>query len=294
MIGLEERRVRLVLLIIPALVFCLGSASIAEAAGYAGAEACAQCHEDVADDFNTTAHGRAGAHTWGDAASCESCHGPGEAHVDSGGESGLLSPASMDADETNELCLNCHAGGSARHWKGSDHENLDVSCVSCHNMHTPWTNDKALSNKREIALCLSCHADMKKHLNQRSHHPMKEGAMACSDCHSPHGSPAEAAIAALSVNDKCYECHMEKRGPFLWEHAPVREDCTVCHDPHGSNQKNLLVKAAPRLCQSCHLLGHHQTVAGTPGQTLNINRSCLNCHLAIHGSNHPAGIVLMR
>ena len=26
----------------------------------------------------------------------------------------------------------------------------------------------------------------------------------------------------------------EKRGPFLWEHAPVVENCTNCHTPHGS------------------------------------------------------------
>ena len=87
---------------------------------------------------------------------------------------------------------------------------------------------------------------------------------------------------------------MEKRGPDLWEHIPVRENCMVCHSPHGSNQRNLLVKSAPRLCQSCHLLGHHQTVAGTAKQIWNVNRSCLNCHPAIHGSNHPSGIVLMR
>jgi len=209
-----------------------------------------------------------------------------------GDGSNILNPAE-DGDAA-DLCLSCHAGSEARYWTGSTHQKFSVSCGACHSVHSSWTDDKALANKNETDLCLSCHTDMRKHLHQRSSHPMRDGQMACSDCHTPHGSPAKSAIAALSVNDKCYQCHMEKRGPFLWEHVPVREDCMVCHDAHGSNQTNLLVKSAPRLCQSCHLLGHHQTVPGTPNQMWNTNRSCLNCHPQIHGSNHPSGIVLMR
>jgi predicted CXXCH cytochrome family protein len=44
----------------------------------------------------------------------------------------------------------------------------------------------------------------------------------------------------------------EKRGPFLWEHAPVRESCLNCHSPHGSNHEKLLTTALPMLCQECH------------------------------------------
>ena len=32
-------------------------------------------------------------------------------------------------------------------------------------------------------------------------------------------------LKEASVNDNCYKCHAEKRGPFLWEHPPVRENC---------------------------------------------------------------------
>jgi predicted CXXCH cytochrome family protein len=58
-------------------------------------------------------------------------------------------------------------------------------------------------------------------------------------------------LLEATVNDTCYQCHAEKRGPFLWEHAPVREDCTNCHSPHGSTQPSLLKartpwRAAPR------------------------------------------------
>ena len=118
--------------------------------------------------------------------------------------------------------------------------------------------------------------------------------MSCVSCHSPHGSAAIGEISALTPNDKCYQCHAEKRGPFLFPHQPVAEDCGKCHSPHGSNQASMLVASAPRLCQSCHLFGHHQTVPGQSGQVWNMSRSCVNCHARIHGSNHPSGVIFLR
>ena len=91
--------------------------------------------------------------------------------------------------------------------------------------------------------------------------PLPEGKMSCVDCHNPHGSATRSLLNADSVNDVCYTCHAEKRGPFLWEHAPVRESCVNCHQPHGSNHDKLLVGARPYLCQQCHNLsvGHSGT-----------------------------------
>ncbi len=86
-----------------------------------------------------------------------------------------------------------------------------------------------------------------------SHMPMREGKIVCTDCHNPHGSYSEKLLRANSVNENCYTCHAEKRGPFLWEHAPVRENCLNCHDPHGSiNEyllKSLAAAAVPALPQ---------------------------------------------
>jgi predicted CXXCH cytochrome family protein len=59
-----------------------------------------------------------------------------------------------------------------------------------------------------------------------------------------------------TITETCYTCHAEKRGPFLWEHAPVVEDCTNCHSPHGSNVTPLLKTRAPMLCQTCHTSDH--------------------------------------
>ena len=104
-----------------------------------------------------------------------------------------------------------------------------------------------------------------------------------------------------TTNETCYECHQDKRGPHLWEHAPVVEDCSLCHLPHGSVNQALLVKRPPLLCQACHSQAGHpsvpHTTAGLPSgnpSAMLLNGSCLNCHSQVHGSNHPSGANLMR
>ena len=111
----------------------------------------------------------------------------------------------------------------------------------------------------------------------------------------------DALARRATVNDTCLACHAELRGPFLWEHAPVVEDCGTCHVPHGSNQPALLARRAPQLCQGCHSSVGHRSFAQTPedlaagraGAFLLAN-ACLNCHFAVHGSNHPSGNLFRR
>src|SRR6185295_6019826 len=105
-----------------------------------------------------------------------------------------------------------------------------------------------------------------KALNQRnmlSMSPHEAGGvpaqLSCTDCHNPHGSTAQALLKANSVNETCFTCHADKRGPFLFEHAPVRDSCVNCHTPHGSNHEKLLITARPLLCQQCHAQSGHPT-----------------------------------
>src|SRR4051812_24374727 len=50
--------------------------------GYVGTETCATCHTGYDTSINATKHGQAkNARTPAAAMGCESCHGPGEAHV---------------------------------------------------------------------------------------------------------------------------------------------------------------------------------------------------------------------
>jgi DmsE family decaheme c-type cytochrome len=139
---------------------------------------------------------------------------------------------------------------------------------------------------------------MRKAQFQRSTHLFRDenrnARITCIDCHNPHGSQAPKMVKANSTNDTCYACHTEKRGPFLWQHSPAQENCMNCHTPHGSNNPSLLTLRTTQLCQSCHMQGRHQTVAGRPNAAFTFNRSCLNCHSQIHGSNHPSGVDFQR
>ncbi len=95
-----------------------------------------------------------------------------------------------------------------------------------------------------------------------------------------------------SISESCSKCHAEKRGPFLFEHMPVRESCVTCHDPHGSNNERMLVAKLPMLCQRCHVHSRHPATIYDSTQVTNrsnriAERSCVNCHSMIHGSNHP-------
>ncbi|MES0398123.1 MAG: cytochrome c3 family protein, partial [Syntrophobacteria bacterium] len=96
------------------------------------------------------------------------------------------------------------------------------------------------------------------------------------------------------------------RGPLLWEHPPVVEECLTCHTPHGSPRTPLLKAKMPYLCQRCHSnVGHPSQLqarsSSESGQSVyrvlnnrGFYRACLNCHVQIHGSNHPSGKSLMR
>ena len=150
----------------------------------------------------------------------------------------------------------------------------------------------ALAKATELQTCFQCHQQKQAQIQRLSHMPIREGKMTCTDCHNPHGSFTDALLREPSVNENCYKCHAEKRGPFLWEHAPVRENCLNCHDPHGTNNEFLLKVQRPRLCQQCHTIGHGNP--GNPTSVTAFNRACQNCHTQIHGSNAPAGILFQR
>jgi DmsE family decaheme c-type cytochrome len=258
---------------------------------------CTPCHDEIAEPFPDTQHGRAFRFGEGAKGNCSSCHGPGVQHAESDGEdmSDIVIPDKAPAERVNTMCQSCHGNGPEHgYWEGSHHEKAGLDCADCHSVHGAWPEHRGAQISSEVELCVSCHGPQRKALNQRSHHPMAEGKMQCSSCHMPHGSGTPKDLKADALNDLCYSCHEEKRGPFLWEHSPVRENCATCHTPHGSNHHALLVTRTSQLCQSCHMQGRHQTVAGTETSMWNVNRQCANCHSLVHGSNHPSGPLFQR
>jgi DmsE family decaheme c-type cytochrome len=151
-------------------------------------------------------------------------------------------------------------------------------------------------------VCATCHRDVRVQFNRRSHMPLPEGRLSCADCHNPHGGFSKPLLKTATVNETCFSCHADKRGPFLFEHAPVRDSCLTCHTPHGSNHANLTVLPVPMLCRQCHVNSQHVNDlltrqglrSGIAPDERVMGRACLNCHANIHGSNHPAGATFVK
>jgi DmsE family decaheme c-type cytochrome len=272
------------------------------APGYAGDDVCLQCHEDQGS-VSRTKHGRIkNPRTPMANSGCESCHGPGQAHVDDDEKGHILKfgDTKVDAKTGNETCLSCHTRGPHALWDGSAHDSRNLACSACHSVHSPKSAESQLKADTQMGLCQTCHQQQAAKMRRASHMPVVEGKMECSTCHNPHGSTNVKLLRVGNwVNESCVSCHTEKRGPFLHEHAGTRDNCTTCHDPHGSPHERMLIAKLPMLCQRCHNHSRHPATIYDQGQLNNrsnrmMSRGCVNCHANIHGSNHPAGNTLLR
>ena len=276
----------------------IGSRRTQEVAGAepVGAEECLVCHEVIQGRPKIAAY-----HS-----GCESCHGAGSLHAASERIEEVRFPDNGD-------CLGCHAAGRSTHleWGTGEHSRAGLLCSDCHNPHLPSRRHLRAFRQSGFArmdatsrLCVECHRDVAAQLNLPSHHPVREGALACISCHDPH---EDRSVAFGDRNQLCADCHQDTMGPWLFEHPPVVEACATCHDPHGAVSQNLLATIQPAICLSCHSLNdtwHHEplgtgiasrtTISGdrpsteseqvTSQQARLYLRRCTDCHGAIHGS----------
>jgi predicted CXXCH cytochrome family protein len=300
-------------------------AAAAPKAEYVGSEVCLGCHAEQGGRFADTTMGRVllkAPRTEMEKRGCEACHGPSSGHLADPTDRKahiIFGPKSLTpVKDQNQACIQCHDKGNHLWWKGSTHEARGLACNRCHKIHSggekttfnappvkPPARPRAGSPPKpgpqpaptaftEQQLCAQCHPMRKAQSLRSSHMPVREGKMTCSDCHNPHGSTGPSLLTSNSIDENCYRCHAEKRGPFLWEHPPAKESCDNCHEPHGSMHARLLKLKAERLCQRCHVATRHP---GTPHAATTryvFNHTCLNCHSQIHGSNHPSGEFFLR
>lgn len=262
-------------------------------AGYVGSEKCKECHEDIAATHADSLHAKAWSGK-GEGYGCETCHGPAGNHVNNPSRETIISfgkESKQDAEAQSAQCLSCHsASKELAMWDMGQHKKNDVACSTCHSVH------KAAKPKvSDPETCFTCHKDIRSLANKFSHHPIIEGKIKCGDCHNTHGTLSHGMIRAENVNQLCYKCHPDKRGPYMWEHPPVEENCIICHDTHGSKDAKLMREKVPNICEDCHDWSRHP---GTPYDAKNgftgsapsnrmFARSCNNCHTNIHGSNAP-------
>ena len=263
---------------------------------FAGEETCALCHADVAKKFSSNPHSQLALMHGGKGVTCESCHGPGEAHVESGGDvSKILQLSKMPTKQVDATCLGCHAT-SHPNFERSDHGKAGVGCTSCHSVHNSSTSPGAEAKLLKVdqpKLCFSCHTDVKPAFSQPFHHKVNEGLLKCTDCHDTHGTFGNNQLRSTAdQNMICSKCHTETRGPFVFEHAAVKaEGCLGCHTPHGSQNARLLnVPNINQMCNQCHSPVSAGTVHGMNAGSAEIT-PCIGCHTMIHGSNvNPAFI----
>lgn len=271
---------------------------------YVGAETCKSCHQQEASNWAHTIHAKIfelNPQSALEGRGCEACHGPGSAHVKNPSDLSTIisfsSKSKTPVPEQNGQCLACHSGGPRIFWHASIHETNNLACSDCHNPMANFSTHGLTARESINETCFSCHKLQRAEFSRRSHMPLLEGKLSCTDCHNPHGSTTAPLLKAGSVNEVCYGCHAEKRGPFIFEHAPVRENCLNCHTPHGSNFEALLTAPRPMLCQQCHAQTGHpaelMTAGNLPAGIIPdprlIGSSCQTCHSEIHGSNSPAG-----
>ena len=285
-----------------------------KAEDYVGSEACKDCHEDQFKFFSPTSHAKlTKLGSWKDKATgCESCHGPGKAHIEEGDPKKMISFKNKSSKEISETCLTCHSGREEHNnFRRGEHWRNDIGCTDCHSSHSPprgrqlaasnvfissanaqkpGFSDLRLMKNSEPQLCLSCHGETKHQFQLPFHHKVLEGAMKCSDCHNPHGGfELKQTRLATGADAACIKCHADKQGPFVYEHAPVKtEGCIACHTPHGSsNPRMLITSRVAQLCLTCHSVAHGVGAEEPAGPQHNQNAqyaNCTNCHIKIHGS----------
>jgi DmsE family decaheme c-type cytochrome len=334
MVGRKNHLYKLFLIMVGIFTFMIGCAELKESrpilpireyekmivgdlyADYVGTENClSACHEHdrIRQFFDASTMGvQLKKESGMPLVDCESCHGPGslaikdltKKMVEEKAREGikvacnfktLIDLKNLPATAQSLICLKCHTANATfnlHEWNAGDHAANEVSCFNCHDIHAG--PDLKVTPLASGKLCFSCHQEAQAQFSMPSHHPLKEGRVFCVDCHNPHGGFADKDLFQDSVKETCVQCHAEKRGPFLYGHADVAEDCTNCHSPHGSINSRLLKTREPFLCLQCHE-GHRLNVAGDPPYSSispelarSLYTRCTDCHSSIHGSDVPS------
>jgi DmsE family decaheme c-type cytochrome len=276
-------------------------------ANYVGTNNClAACHthDRIRRDFEASTMGAQLSSGSGmPLVDCESCHGPGSlavqglkaADVEAAAARGetvacdyktFIQIEGLPPTASSLMCLKCHTANATfnlHEWNAGAHAQGDVTCAACHNIHA---GPDLIVNPRETKdMCFQCHADKKAEFGMRSHHPVIEDKVFCTDCHDPHGTSTHRLLREPTVRETCLKCHADKGGPFVYEHADLNEDCLNCHRPHGSPVNSLLNAQEFFLCMQCHS-GH--STSGTAEGVGAFYTRCTDCHAMIHGSDLPS------
>lgn len=191
---------------------------------YIGAATCALCHSRLHDRWSATGHAQA------------------------------LESLEMIGQDTNTLCLGCHAVGFGQEGgfidRATTNSLADVQCESCHGPgrdHRENVADRSLRPPVDISsdICAQCHNPF--------HHALFDEWQASR--HSRVTDVAAEDFAAGQLFNACGECHSgDYRQAVLHEGETVSDSylagrtpeemnavtCAICHDPHQRTNKAFL------------------------------------------------------
>lgn len=216
-------------------------------ASFVGSEACSECHENVSRDFKTADHSRLQAK--GENAKdmgCESCHGPGSKHKESGGGAGTI----INPSKSPETCFQCHLDKKAEFMLPYSHQVLNGK-MSCNDCHDPHKGSAMKSGGTQLAdrnsTCLQCHTA------QRGpfiipHDAVREG---CTSCHSPHGSTNQKMLTERNAT-LCLKCHFQEQTSGQ---AVTATSIRIGNSAHST--------VGGRLTQTCWSADCHEGVHGS-------------------------------
>lgn len=276
----------------------------AKPSDFVGDQRCAGCHEETVQAFPQSAHAiyMRGENAPLGKRGCEACHGPGKPHIETDTPlPKIISYPRLSAVEVIDTCLRCHGDIMKKpHFRMETHARVGLSCISCHQIHpknlslagdrgnvkkpvfAATKDSNPLLRYDEATLCNQCHQSVLSSFRKISHHPIPEGRMNCSDCHSIHPTTSDNLKKSL-LKENCVTCHAEVAGPFVYEHDPVAGwtggGCGECHNPHGTQNQKLLVISSRGLCMQCH------TDKGGNSHFPGLTCWTAGCHVAVHGSN---------
>ncbi len=209
----------------------------------------------------------------------------------------------------SEMCAACHER-EHKYFQLADHASVAIKiseddaeagqaegCETCHgpgSLHAEEYGDKTLIVRSDPETCFSCHLNIKGKFMLQHHHPVREGIMTCSDCHSMHGRDVRATGRQLLLgsDEKCFKCHKDQKGPWVFVHDAMRDGCSSCHNPHGSINDKLLVAGQSTTCIRCHWQPGFNSSQARVGAfshgfiaAIGNGAECVDCHAAPHGSN---------